>query len=44
MVLNDGRIEAEGDQEELMENSPIYNRMWQAHIGAKNWAAGNSQV
>ncbi len=40
VVLNDGRIEAEGTQEELMESSPLYNRMWQAHIGAKNWAAG----
>jgi len=43
VVLNDGRIEAEGTQEELMESSPLYNRMWQAHIGAKNWAAGGIQ-
>lgn len=41
VVLNDGRIEAEGTQEELMERSPLYQRMWQAHIGARNWAAGN---
>ncbi len=41
VVLNDGRIEAQGSQEELMESSPIYKRMWQAHIGAKAWAAGN---
>ncbi|MCR5337216.1 MAG: ABC transporter ATP-binding protein/permease [Lachnospiraceae bacterium] len=41
VVLNDGRIEAEGTQEELMEKSPLYQRMWQAHIGARNWAAGN---
>ncbi|MCR4789386.1 MAG: ABC transporter ATP-binding protein/permease [Lachnospiraceae bacterium] len=41
VVLNDGRIAAQGKQEELMESSPLYNRMWQAHIGARNWAAGN---
>ncbi len=43
VVLNDGRIETEGTQEELMKISPLYNRMWQAHIGARNWAAGNSK-
>lgn len=43
VVLNDGRIEASGTQEELMERSPLYNRMWQAHIGARNWAAGNKK-
>ncbi len=42
VVLNDGRIEAMGTQEELMERSPLYNRMWQAHTGARNWAAGNA--
>ncbi|MCR5177539.1 MAG: ABC transporter ATP-binding protein/permease [Lachnospiraceae bacterium] len=41
VVLNDGRIEDAGSQEELMERSPLYKRMWQAHIGARNWAAGN---
>ena len=41
VVLNDGHIEDMGTQEELMERSPLYNRMWQAHIGARNWAAGN---
>lgn len=43
VVLNDGRIEAEGTQEELMERSPLYQRMWQAHIGARSWAAGNAK-
>ena len=41
VVLNDGRIEDTGTQDELMERSQLYNRMWQAHIGARNWAAGN---
>ena len=41
VVLNDGTIEDMGSQEELMERSPLYNRMWQAHVGARNWAAGS---
>ena len=41
VVLNGGQIEAQGTQEELMESSPLYQRMWQAHIGARNWAAGS---
>jgi len=41
VVLNDGHIEEIGTQDELMEKSQLYNRMWQAHVGAKNWAAGN---
>ncbi|MCR4763431.1 MAG: ABC transporter ATP-binding protein/permease [Lachnospiraceae bacterium] len=41
VVLNNGRIEAQGNQEELMACSPLYNRMWQAHVGARNWAAGS---
>jgi ATP-binding cassette subfamily B protein len=44
VVLNGGRIEAQGTQEELMESSPLYQRMWQAHVGAKNWAAGKTTV
>ena len=43
VVLNDGRIEATGTQEELMEHCELYRNMWQAHIGAKNWAAGNGK-
>ena len=38
VVLNSGRIEAEGSQQELLERCPLYRDMWQAHIGAKNWA------
>jgi ATP-binding cassette subfamily B protein len=42
VVLNGGNIEATGKQEVLMDECPLYNRMWQAHIGAKNWAAGKA--
>ncbi len=44
VVLNDGIIEAQGTQEELMNKSLLYQRMWQAHIGARNWAAGSTAV
>ncbi len=43
VLLNDGRIEASGDQAKLLAESPLYNRMWQAHIGARNWAAGKGK-
>ena len=41
-VLKDGRIIAQGTQDELLENCPLYNDMWQAHIGAKNWAVSSA--
>ena len=41
VVLKNGAIAAEGRQEELLENCPLYREMWQAHIGAKNWAVSS---
>lgn len=35
-VVKDGRIEAQGNHEELLENCALYREMWQAHIGAKD--------
>ena len=43
VVLKDGVIIAEGRQEELLEKCPLYNDMWQAHIGAKNWAVSSAE-
>lgn len=40
VVLKNGNIEAEGTQEELLASCPLYERMWQAHVGAKHWAVG----
>ena len=37
VVLNDGTVEAMGTHEELLKQSPLYKRMWDAHIGAKSW-------
>lgn len=36
VVVKDGRIEAAGKHEELRKNCPLYESMWQAHIGAKD--------
>ena len=36
ILVNNGRIEAKGTQEELLVNSPMYSSMWEAHIGAKD--------
>ena len=43
VVLKNGAIVAEGRQEELLENCPLYREMWQAHIGAKNWAVSSAE-
>jgi ATP-binding cassette, subfamily B, bacterial IrtA/YbtP len=36
VVVKDGKIEAVGKHEELRKNCPLYESMWQAHIGAKD--------
>lgn len=38
VVLKNGNIHAQGTQEELLKNCPLYKDMWEAHIGAKNWS------
>ncbi|MEY8333595.1 ABC transporter ATP-binding protein [Lachnospiraceae bacterium 47-T17] len=43
VLLQKGRIEAIGSQEELLKNSPLYADMWKAHIGAKAWAVSDEQ-
>lgn len=40
VILKDGAILAQGTQTKLLEICPLYQQMWQAHIGAKNWSAG----
>lgn len=41
VVLKNGTIVAHGTQEELLENCPLYQDMWKAHIGAKEWAVSS---
>lgn len=36
VVVNQGQIEAIGTHEELLEKCPLYNEMWQAHIGSRD--------
>jgi ATP-binding cassette subfamily B protein IrtA len=36
LLVHDGRIECRGTHKELLESSPMYRSMWQAHIGAKD--------
>lgn len=43
VVLKDGNIIDEGKQDELLERCPLYNDMWQSHIGAKNWAVSAAE-
>lgn len=38
VVLRRGRIVDRGKQEELLQRCSLYREMWQAHIGARNWA------
>lgn len=44
IVLRCGSVEAHGRQEDLLKNCPLYKEMWEAHIGAKGWSAGNSDT
>ena len=42
VVLNHGTIAAQGRQEELLAHCPLYQDMWRAHIGAKDWAVSSA--
>ncbi len=44
VVLKQGKIVAEGTQEELLTSCPLYRDMWQAHIGAKSWAVSSADA
>ena len=43
VVLKDGAILARGRQEELLETCPLYQQMWNTHIGAKDWAVSATE-
>lgn len=42
-VLEKGRLIDIGTQKELLERCSLYQKMWQAHIGAQGWAVGNGK-
>lgn len=43
VLLKNGQIDAAGTHEELLSGSALYRGMWEAHIGAKTWAAGKGE-
>lgn len=42
VVLKNGKILAQGTQEQLLADCPLYKDMWEAHIGAKDWAVATN--
>ncbi|MEL6673074.1 MAG: ABC transporter ATP-binding protein [Bacteroidota bacterium] len=38
VVFDKGKVSAKGTHEELLEGSPLYQKMWQAHIRSKDFA------
>lgn len=36
ILMNQGRIEDQGTQAELLAHSPMYSNMWSAHVGARD--------
>ena len=44
VVLKSGEVIAQGRQEELLQTCPLYRQMWQAHIGAKDWAISGKEA
>lgn len=36
LVMNNGRIEAEGTHDALLKSCPLYRELWQAHISARD--------
>lgn len=43
VVLKEGKIIAQGTQEELLKTSLMYKNMWKAHIGTKAWAVSQKK-
>ena len=43
VVLEKGTIVDRGTQQELLARCPLYQTLWQAHVGAKHWAVGKEE-
>lgn len=39
VVLDDGRVAAQGTHGELLSSSALYRSLWEAHVGASEWAS-----
>ena len=42
IVVNDGRVEAAGTQEELLQTCPLYQALWTAHTASRDSAEGGA--
>lgn len=42
VVIDKGSIVDQGTHDDLLAKCPLYERMWRAHIGARDWAAGSN--
>lgn len=43
IVLDDGKVAAAGSHQQLLAQCPLYQDMWNAHTGAKTWAAKTTE-
>lgn len=41
ILIKNGTVDSQGTFEELLNASPLFNDMWEAHVGGKEWAAKN---
>lgn len=41
IVLKDGKVDTQGKHGDLLKQDGLYKAMWEAHVGAKSWAAGS---
>ncbi|MDO4281562.1 MAG: ABC transporter ATP-binding protein [Peptococcaceae bacterium] len=43
IVLEDGKVEAIGSHQRLLEDDALYRGMWEAHTRAQHWSAGSGK-
>ncbi|MCC3387922.1 ABC transporter ATP-binding protein [Enterocloster citroniae] len=41
LVVDSGRIEASGTHKKLMEECPLYQRLWRSHMDSMRWGMGS---
>lgn len=43
VVMENGSVVAAGKQAQLLESCELYNRLWNAHMGARQWAVSSGE-
>ncbi len=43
LVINQGNIQARGTHQELLKSCPLYEKLWQAHISARDKVSGGAE-